>query len=159
MGHEEPGNPIDAQGRFLVMQTLDPNRHLEYYGEKLLSETFKTELKGTYYPEPHWTSELRVRAGLREFEPMSMGEFDPMWDPSPFTLSDEQVSDEMVQFLLRGGLDAAKLRTLPHPTFCIEIAVSGGNRSDPFVWSTAQLRRVSLDPHQYPHRTLTCFGC
>lgn len=135
MGFETPLNPINAQGKFLVTETLDPGRHLEYYGERLVSEMFEIEFGDAYIPGLHWTSSLRIRAGI----PLSTDGS----DPSPFTFADARAVKEMSLFLQRRGRFVDSFWKFPHPTFHVEIAVSPRDGNDPFVWSTAQLKRVS----------------
>lgn len=130
VGFQRPLGPI--QGEYLAIQTLDPFRHLEFYGQLLVSEFFKAQFRGTYDPQVHWTSNLRTRAGIPLLKDIT--------DESPFTLADNQIATEMLWFLIDLGLTT--LRSSP-PTFHIETAVCGGHGNDPFVWSADQVIRVS----------------
>ena len=138
VGFQRPLGPI--QGEFLAMQTLDPFRHLEFYGQLLVSEMFKVQFGGIYDPEVHWTSNLRTRAGIPPLKKIT--------DESPFTFADNWIATETLLYLLDLGLTT--LRSSP-PTFHIETAVCGGHGDDPFVWSADQVNRVSQ-----PHAILPC---
>ncbi|PSN64192.1 hypothetical protein BS50DRAFT_648118 [Corynespora cassiicola Philippines] len=129
-----PENPIDAEGVFLVGQDMDPARHLEYYGQQLASQMLKQKLPDAYDPEVHWTSELRQGPSAPVFPNNS--------DTSPFTLADPNASKEMSKLLLRLGNVRVMHWQNEFPIYHIEIAVSGEPRSDSFMWSTSQLKRI-----------------
>lgn len=133
MGFEPPLDPI--QGEYVAMQTLDPFRHLEFYGQRLVSELFKDQLRGFYDPEIHWTSILRTRAGLTML--------DDITGTSPFTFADRQIATEMLSFLKYLGREVPRSWEWQPPTFHIETAVCGGHGNDPFIWSADQVNRVS----------------
>ncbi|KAH7401306.1 hypothetical protein BKA66DRAFT_564959 [Pyrenochaeta sp. MPI-SDFR-AT-0127] len=133
-------NPIDAQGLYVMGQDMDPSRHLEYFGERLVSEMFKSKLADAYDPTLHWTSDLRLRAGV---SPCSEDE-----DASPFTLADPKASNGISRLLSQLGHEKAVFWHAASPSYHVEIAISGVDRSAPFVWSTAQLKRIQK--HQHP---------
>lgn len=92
---------------------------------------------GGYNPAVHWTSNLRVRAGLR---PCSVGG-DQDKDMSPFTTLDQRTSQSVTDFLVRlGHREAAGWRD-SGPHYHIEVAVSNKGESSPFVWSLSSFRR------------------
>lgn len=143
IGFGSPDNPIDAQGVYMMGQNMDPSRHLEYYGERLVYDILKERLRYAFKPEAQWTSDLRTRAGL------------PSWDDensSPFTLSDPVSSARMAQFLVQLGYVQAISWYTSRPTFHVEIAISGRDKSAPFIWSTKQFRRVSCQSAYEWHR-------
>lgn len=91
-----------------------------------------------YDPVTHWTSDLRVRAGLPSFE------YDK--DVSPFTLADARTLKGVTDFLLGLGHEEIAHRGDSYPSYHFEVAVSGRDTSCPFVWSLSQLKRVSVVP-------------
>ncbi|KAK4443440.1 hypothetical protein QBC34DRAFT_311031 [Podospora aff. communis PSN243] len=117
----------------------DPNHHLEYLGESLVSVMFQSQGVDAYDPLTHWTSDLRVRAGLSSLPPG----FRVKGDVSPFTFSDpcgsKAISDLLRRLdLINGDDEWDNWR----PTYHIEVAVSMGDWDSPFACSLAKLRRI-----------------
>ncbi|KAI0103551.1 heterokaryon incompatibility protein-domain-containing protein [Daldinia grandis] len=60
-------DPIHEQRICLVSHLLDPSQHIEYLGQKLVSNFLQRHMGSFYDPISHWTSALRARAGLPSF--------------------------------------------------------------------------------------------
>lgn len=92
-----------------------------------------------YDPVLHWTSNLRVRAGLvTTLNPWSS---DP--NVSPFTFTDPRSSKGITAFLRSLGLAKGNAWVECSPRFHVEVAVSCQEWDSPFVWSLSTLKRVS----------------
>lgn len=98
-----------------------------------------------YRPVTHWTSKLRVRAGLPPAPRVTE-------DMSPFTVDGLRASQGMTELLRRLGLAVDDhFDGWGHPTYHFEVAISTKTWGSPFVWSSSQLRRVSYTPsHRAP---------
>lgn len=92
-----------------------------------------------YDPVIHWTSNLRVRAGL--VSPLNLWNSDP--DISPFTFTNQRSSKGMTTFLRSLGLVKGNDWVEWRPRYHIEVAVSCQEWDSPFVWSLSKLKRVS----------------
>ncbi|KAI0902598.1 hypothetical protein F4806DRAFT_491069 [Annulohypoxylon nitens] len=129
-----PEDPINPIGVFLEGAHMDPGRHLEYLGQCMTSQFLKGLISGIYDPLDHWTSDLRIRAGLPSFVEKGV---------SPFTIKDKSASQDMTNFLVSIGHERLKWNEVS-PAYHLEIAVSSGDVDSPFIWSSSQLRRMQI---------------
>ncbi|KAI1451148.1 hypothetical protein F5Y02DRAFT_18390 [Annulohypoxylon stygium] len=124
---------IKPLGAFVRGARLDPSRHLEYLGQYATSQFLIDFMRGNFDPSRHWTSDLRIRAGLPPFAP---------GDVSPFTIDNAVASQSMTQSLIRIGHTELGKWSQICPVYHLEILASGGDRSSSLIWSSSQLRRI-----------------